>query len=55
MQEIRDLRNAIERWVDAQPKCPGRKQVVEAFPTAPHRLIRSAVQSREDRERTPKS
>jgi len=54
VQEVRDQRIAVERWVESQPKCPSRKQAVEAFPTAPQRLIKAAIQSREDRERTAK-
>lgn len=51
MQDVRDQRFAVEKWVDAQPECPTRKEVVAKFPRAPQRVIRAAIQSREDRER----
>lgn len=55
MWDVRDQRFAVERWVDAQPKCPTRKEVGAIFPRAPQRVIRSAIQSREDRERKARS
>ncbi len=51
MFDARNQREAIARWVDAQPVCPTRKQVKAAFPDAPLKVIRSLVQSRKDRER----
>lgn len=55
MQDSRDNRFAVERWVNAQPQCPNRKQVVAEFPNVPQRIIRAAIQSREDRERAAKT
>ena len=49
--EVREQRFAVERWVNAQPQCPTRKQAVAQFPDAPQRIVRAAVQSRMDRER----
>lgn len=51
MEEVREQRFAVERWVNAQPQCPTRKQAVAQFPDAPQRIVRAAVQSRMDRER----
>jgi Lon protease-like protein len=51
VEEVREQRFAVERWVNAQPQCPTRKQAVAQFPDAPQRIVRAAVQSRMDRER----
>ena len=51
MYEVRDQKNAVAAWVEAQPKCPTRKEVIAKFPEAPQRIIRAVLQSREDRER----
>lgn len=55
MQDVREYRFTVEQWIDAQPKCPTRKEVVAKFPHAPQRVIRAAIQSREDRERKAES
>ena len=47
----REQRNRVEEWVNAQPKCPSRKEVKREFPDVDQKHIRSAVQSRKDRER----
>jgi len=49
--ESRDQRLAVAKWVDAQPSCPTRKQAKRQFPDVDQRHIRSALQSRKDRER----
>jgi hypothetical protein len=49
--EVRDQKFAVEKWVEAQPKCPSRKDAMTKFPEAPQRVVKAAVQSREDRER----
>ena len=51
MYESRDQRLAVAKWVDAQPSCPTRKQIKRQFPDVDQRHIRSALQSRQDRER----
>lgn len=50
MYEVRDYKNAVEAWVNAQPSLPSRKEVAANFPDAPHRVIKSVLQSRKDRE-----
>ncbi len=52
MNEVRDHKFAIEKWVNAQPSLPSRKEVQDKFPEAPHRIIKSVLQSRKDREAT---
>lgn len=52
MNEVRDHKFAVEKWVNAQPSMPSRKEVVAQFPDAPHRVIKSVLQSRKDREAT---
>lgn len=51
MYEVRDQKKAVEQWVDSQSMCPTRKEAIAQFPDVPHRIIKSAIQSREDRER----
>ena len=52
MSGVRDWRKQVEKWVDAQPTCPSRKQGQKQFPDVPQKVVRAAVQSRKDRERT---
>jgi len=49
--EVRDQKFAVEKWVESQPTCPTRKEAAAQFPDAPQRVVKAAVQSREDRER----
>jgi len=49
---VRDWRKRVEKWVDAQPTCPSRKDTQKRFPDVPKKLVRAAVQSRKDRERS---
>lgn len=51
MYESRSQRQAVDRWVNAQDKCPNRKQVKREFPDVDQKHIRAAIQSRKDRER----
>ena len=53
MHGSREQRIKIEEWVYAQPECPTRDQVKRKFPGVGQKHIRSAIQSRKDRERTP--
>lgn len=50
MTEVRDHKFAVEKWVNAQPSLPSRKEAVAQFPDTPHRVIKSVLQSRKDRE-----
>ena len=50
MYESREQRNRVQAWVDALPECPSRKQVKRQFPNVDQKHIRSAIQSRRDRE-----
>jgi hypothetical protein len=52
VNEVRDHKFAVEKWVNAQPTLPSRKDVVAQFPNTPHRIIKSVLQSRKDREAT---
>lgn len=54
MYEVRDHKFAVEKWVESQPQCPTRKETVAQFPDAPQRVVKAAIQSREDRERQPR-
>ena len=47
----RDQRKRVEKWVNAQPECPSRKEVKREFPDVDQKHIRAAVQSRKDRDR----
>jgi hypothetical protein len=49
--DSRRQRQQVEAWVNAQEECPGRKQVKQQFPNVDQKHIRSAIQSRKDRER----
>lgn len=51
MYESRSQRQAVDRWVNAQDKCPTRKQAKREFPDVDQKHIRAAIQSRKDRER----
>lgn len=50
MNEVRDHKFAVEKWVNAQPALPSRKETVARFPEAPQRVVKAALQSRKDRE-----
>jgi hypothetical protein len=50
--EVRDQKFAVEKWVESQPQCPTRREAAAQFPDAPQRVIKAAIQSREDRERS---
>jgi hypothetical protein len=49
--DSRNQRNMVEGWVKAQPVCPSPKEAQRQFPEVPQKHIRSAVQSRKDREK----
>ena len=51
MYDSRKQRKQVEAWINAQPECPTRKQVKQQFPQVDQKHIRSALQSRQDRER----
>lgn len=51
MNDSRKQRQQVEDWVNAQPEFPGRKQAKQHFPNVDQKHIRSAIQSRKDRER----
>ena len=50
MFDSRDQRDRVRAWVDAQPECPSRKQARRQFPDVDVKHVRSAIQSRKDRE-----
>jgi len=50
MFDSRNQKEQVKRWVDAQPECPNRKAVKRQFPDVDQKHIRSAIQSRKDRE-----
>jgi hypothetical protein len=52
MFNARNRRKMVVKWVDAQAECPTRKQAKTAMPDAPLKVIRSAIQSRKDREQS---
>lgn len=47
----RNRRAAVEQWVNNQDTCPNRKQVIQAFPNVPQKIIRAVIQSRKDKDR----
>jgi hypothetical protein len=49
--ESREDRKRVEAWVNAQEKCPTRKEVKKQFPAVAMKHIRSALQARVDRDR----
>lgn len=51
MYDSRDQRKTVESWVNTQEKCPSRKETRRAFPHIDMKHIRSAIQSRKDKER----
>lgn len=52
--DLREHKFMIEKWVAEQPELPDRKEAQRLFPQVPVKLIRSAIQSRRDREAFPK-
>lgn len=51
MFESREDRKRVEAWINAQEKCPTRKEVKKQFPDVAMKHIRSALQARVDRDR----
>lgn len=49
MFDSRNQRQLVQEWVDAQAKCPSRKEAQRHFPNIPLKHIRAAIQSRKDR------
>ena len=48
---LRDQKSEVEAHINSQASCPSRKAVAARFPDVPVRIIRSLIQSREDREK----
>jgi hypothetical protein len=50
VQELRDVKFEVEKWVNSRPSVPSRKEVFEKFPHAPQKIVKALLQSRKDRE-----
>jgi len=50
VQELRDVKFQVEKWINSQASLPSRKEVFEKFPSAPQKIVKALLQSRKDRE-----